>query len=246
MSGRPVEGARVVSVDRPGIGRSTDVNGRTLSSAAADVGALADQLGVERFAVLGHSAGGPYAAACAAVLGDRVRALGIACGFAPMDRAGATAGTNRRMAKAAPMLRRMPWMARLATSSLPKQYAKDPAKAFEKQFGRDLPACDAQALRSDEVRQALLDAAVEATRQGAKPLAVEMQLTFSRPWDIDLASITAPTHLWYGSDDTITPPQMGSYLASQIPQSTVTVFEGEGHMAAFEHWREIITALTAS
>jgi pimeloyl-ACP methyl ester carboxylesterase len=39
---------------------------------------------------------------------------------------------------------------------------------------------------------------------------------------------------------------MGSYLASQIPDATVTVFEGEGHMAAFEHWTEIITALTAS
>ena len=243
LTGRPVDGARVVSVDRPGVGRSTDVPSRTLSSGAADVEALADQLGLERFAVLGHSAGAPYAAACAAALGDRVRSLGIACGFAPMDRDDATAGMSRRMTQGASMLRRMPWMARLVTSSLPRRYAKDPAKAFEKQFGRDLPECDRQALRDDQARQRLLDAAVEATRQGARPLAVEMQLTFSRPWDIDLSAITASTQLWYGSDDTLTPPAMGRYLAARIPRATLTMFEGEGHMAAFEHWSEIITAL---
>jgi pimeloyl-ACP methyl ester carboxylesterase len=175
-----------------------------------------------------------------------VRALGIACGFAPMNRDGATVGMNRRMAKAVPMLRRMPWMARLAASSLPKQYAKDPEQAFEKQFGRDLPECDRRALRDDDARRALLDAAVEATRQGAKPLAVEMQLTFSRPWDVDLTAISAPTHLWYGADDTLTPPQMGEYLASQIPRASLAVFDGEGHMAAFDHWPEIVTALTSA
>src|SRR5690348_9278764 len=63
LTGRPVDGARVLSIDRPGIGRSTAMPGRTLSSAATDVGVLAEQLGIERFAVCGHSAGGPYAAA---------------------------------------------------------------------------------------------------------------------------------------------------------------------------------------
>jgi pimeloyl-ACP methyl ester carboxylesterase len=246
LTGREVGGARVLAVDRPGIGRSTAVPHRTLSSTAADVGALVDLLGVERFAVLGHSAGGPYAAACAAVLGDRVRALGIACGFSPMDRADATSGMNRRMASAVPMLRRLPWLARLVTSGLPKQYEKDPEKAFEKQFGRDLPECDREALRETEVRQRLLDAAVEATRQGARPLAEEMQLTFSRPWNLDLAAITAPTHLWYGADDTLTPPAMGRYLAERIPHANITVFNGEGHMAAFNHWSTIIATLVAS
>src|SRR5262245_52878083 len=89
LTGRAVDSVRVLSVDRPGIGRSTNVAHRTLAQEAADVAALADALGIDRFAVLGHSAGGPYALACAALLADRVHALGIACGFAPMDRPGA-------------------------------------------------------------------------------------------------------------------------------------------------------------
>lgn len=37
-----------------------------------DVAALADALGIDRFVVAGHSAGGPYAVACAALLLERV------------------------------------------------------------------------------------------------------------------------------------------------------------------------------
>src|SRR5690348_15789794 len=102
LTGRPAPGARVITIDRPGIGGSTAWPGRTLLDWPADVAAVADHLGLDRFAVLGHSGGGPYAAACAARLGDRVSALGIACGFAPFGRPGATEGMNPRMAKAVP------------------------------------------------------------------------------------------------------------------------------------------------
>jgi pimeloyl-ACP methyl ester carboxylesterase len=235
--------ARVVTIDRPGIGGSSPAPKRRVVDWPDDVVAVADVLGVDRFAVLGHSGGSPYAAACAYALGDRVRALGIACGFAPMDRDGATEGMHARMAKAMPMLRRAPWMARLACSSLPRQYARNPQKAFEKQFGRDLPECDRRALQDAGAHRLLLDAAVESTRQGSQPLALEMQLLFARPWGFDPAAITTPTHLWYGSDDTLTPPQMGEYLHGRIAGSTLEVFADEGHMALFTHWREIVDAL---
>ncbi|MCA0304914.1 MAG: alpha/beta hydrolase, partial [Proteobacteria bacterium] len=56
----------VIGIDRPGIGRSTPQPGRSLGQWADDVTALADSLGVARFAVTGWSEGGPYALACAA------------------------------------------------------------------------------------------------------------------------------------------------------------------------------------
>ena len=58
----------------------TDADGRVL---AADVAALADHLGVDRFAVQGLSAGGPYALAVAALLGDRVAACAAVCSHWP-------------------------------------------------------------------------------------------------------------------------------------------------------------------
>jgi pimeloyl-ACP methyl ester carboxylesterase len=65
-------GLRWVSYDRPGYGGSGPHDGRTVASAAADVAAIADALGIGRFAVLGHSGGGPHALACAALLPERV------------------------------------------------------------------------------------------------------------------------------------------------------------------------------
>jgi pimeloyl-ACP methyl ester carboxylesterase len=47
-------GLRWVSYDRPGYGGSDPREGRTVASAAADVAAVADSLGIGRFAVLGH------------------------------------------------------------------------------------------------------------------------------------------------------------------------------------------------
>jgi pimeloyl-ACP methyl ester carboxylesterase len=132
-------GVRLLTLDRPGCGASDIQPGRTLLDLARDVQQLADALGITSFAVLGHSAGGPYALACALAFPDRVAAVGVACGFAPMDRPGATEGMRPDMARGMPTLRRMPWLARLFASSLPRQFQRDPAKAFEAQFGTGLP-----------------------------------------------------------------------------------------------------------
>jgi hypothetical protein len=49
-------GLRLVSYDRPGFGGSTAQPGRRVTDAGADVTAIADQLGVDRFAVWAHQA----------------------------------------------------------------------------------------------------------------------------------------------------------------------------------------------
>ncbi len=85
---------RIIAADRPGIGLSDRRPGRTLANWADDVRTLADSLGLERFAVLGISGGGPYAIACAARLADRLTAAGTIGGLAPLDRPGATAGMS--------------------------------------------------------------------------------------------------------------------------------------------------------
>jgi pimeloyl-ACP methyl ester carboxylesterase len=55
-------GIRWVSHDRPVYGGSAPQPGREVASAAADVASIADALGIERFAVMGHSGGGPRSA----------------------------------------------------------------------------------------------------------------------------------------------------------------------------------------
>jgi pimeloyl-ACP methyl ester carboxylesterase len=115
-------GVRLLTLDRPGCGASDLRPGRTLLDVGDDVRQLADALGVVRFAVLGHSAGGPYALACGRALPDRVAAVGVVCGFAPMDRPGAADGMRPDMAGAMATVRRMPWLARPFASSLSRQF----------------------------------------------------------------------------------------------------------------------------
>ena len=69
-------GVRMVPYDRPGYGRSDPHLGRSVADAAADIAAIADELGLERFAVVGGSGGAPHALACGALLGDRVVRVG--------------------------------------------------------------------------------------------------------------------------------------------------------------------------
>ena len=70
-------GVHLVAVDRPGFGRSDLQPGRRLVDWPLDVAELADALGIDRFAVAGYSAGGPYAVACAALIGERVTRAGL-------------------------------------------------------------------------------------------------------------------------------------------------------------------------
>jgi pimeloyl-ACP methyl ester carboxylesterase len=77
-------GVRLVCFDRPGYGGSTPAP-FGLASIAADAHAIADELGVARFATLGMSGGGPGALAAAAVPGGRVIRGGIASGTGPIQ-----------------------------------------------------------------------------------------------------------------------------------------------------------------
>ena len=76
-------GVRMLVHDRPGYGGSTRQMGRRVADAAEDARALADALGWEQFAVHGHSGGGPYALACAALLPERVTRCAVGAGTAP-------------------------------------------------------------------------------------------------------------------------------------------------------------------
>ncbi len=81
-------GIRLIGYYRPAYGGSSERSGRDVASAAFDVERIADRLGVKRFAVMGHSGGGPHALACAALLPERVVGAVSIAGLAPPDAQG--------------------------------------------------------------------------------------------------------------------------------------------------------------
>ena len=239
-------GIRLITVDRPGFGLSDFQPHRTLLDWPRDVVQLADRLELERFAVLGHSGAGPHTLACAYQLPERLTAIGVASGFAPMDRPNGLDNLSKEMRQGVQMFRQMPWMARLAFASLPRQYRRNPEQAFEKQFGHLMPSSDRAVMDNPAVKANHLEGAAEALRQGARGLAHEALLFMGRSWGFSPADIRAKVWLWYGDADPIVPPQMGQYLAQVIPNSHFTLYPGEGHMLHITHWTEILATLAHS
>jgi pimeloyl-ACP methyl ester carboxylesterase len=234
-------GARVITADRPGIGASDPDPRASLLSVAADLQALADALELDRFAVVGHSGGGPYALALAHRAADRVTRVAIAAGFAPFDRPGAYAGMTPRMRGFARLLRAAPWLAGPFLRSAPRRFRADAEKAFAQQFGELCPA-DQRALADPATHANLLAAATEALAQGSAGVAGEARTLFGRPWGFPPSEVRCPVALWYGTDDTLVPPQMGEYLHAAIAGSSLTVLPGEGHTLYVAHWAELLGA----
>ncbi|HEY1077959.1 MAG TPA: alpha/beta hydrolase [Fontimonas sp.] len=70
-------GLRLIAVDRPGYGHSTPTRQSGFQAFAQDVLELADALQLDRFGVVGMSAGGPHALHLAALAGSRVVGVGL-------------------------------------------------------------------------------------------------------------------------------------------------------------------------
>ncbi len=75
---------RIIGVDRPGIGSSTPYLYPDIRDWTYDLELLAEVLGIDTMRVIGLSGGGPYALAAGAALPDRVHAVGVLGGVAPM------------------------------------------------------------------------------------------------------------------------------------------------------------------
>ncbi|MCP4936236.1 MAG: alpha/beta hydrolase, partial [bacterium] len=98
--------ARIIAPDRPGYGLSDFTRHRKIADWSEDVVALADALKIERFAVLGISGGGPYAAACAFGIRERLVKVGIVCGMGPPNAPGVADGVSWSIPGAPAIIRR--------------------------------------------------------------------------------------------------------------------------------------------
>ncbi|STS10871.1 Proline iminopeptidase [Gordonia bronchialis] len=78
-----LNGIRLIGLDRPGVGSSTPHRYANVAGFASDLTSVLDALGVDEFAVIGLSGGGPYALAAAHAMPERVVAAGILGGVAP-------------------------------------------------------------------------------------------------------------------------------------------------------------------
>jgi len=237
------KGLRVIAPDRPGYGLSDFKPRRSIPDWASDVSELAGRLGLEKFAVLGVSGGGPYAAACAGQLPDRLTAAGMVCSVAPLEAPDATKGMVGLTRWLLFFARHAPWLAqKLAGTFLMAIWGKG-EQPIPPQIEARLSETDQRALSNPDLRQMLTDSSIEALRRGVAGAAWD-GLLYSRPWGFRLQEIRARVHLWQGERDVIVPAAMGHYLARMIPHCEAKFYPEDGHFSlAFSRMEEIVEAL---
>lgn len=215
-------GIRWVSYDRPGYGGSTPRPDRDVASAARDVAAAADALGVGSFAVMGHSGGGTHALAPAALLGDRV--LGVVsispvapfgtsgldwfAGMAPGGEASLRAAAAGRRAKEA--------------------HEADAAQVPEGEVDFGFVPADEQAFSGP---WGWLGSVVGPALAAGPAALIDDDLAYVTGWGFDPAGIAAPTLVVHGGADRIVPAAHGEWVAGAIPGAELWLQPDDGHIS---------------
>jgi pimeloyl-ACP methyl ester carboxylesterase len=234
-------GMRIIAPERPGFGLSTFQPNRTLIDWASDMAELANHLGLKHFGVAGISGGGPYAAACAALLPSRVTATALINPVGPLcpPEAPEKIGTARYV-----VFRLLPriniamkgifWLDRLLFLNAP-----DSVYGLLK---RRACAADKRILRRPEIRRNFLDSVSEGLRPGIRGIMQEMRI-FCKPWNLPFDAVKAPVLLWQGTHDQNVPVAASLHLASLIPGCELRPIEGAGHYWIFEQIEEVLKAI---
>ncbi|MBP2704049.1 alpha/beta hydrolase [Microbispora sp. RL4-1S] len=233
-------GIRLISFDRPGYGCSDRMKGRAVADVAADVAAIADALGVCRFAVVGRSGGAPHALACAALLPDRLTRAAALVGLAPRGAEGldwfeGMAESNvveYRFAQAA----RRAVASRLASAA--EQIRADPASKVVG-LSQQVPESDRRVVADHGIRRMLVRTFAEGLRDSADGW-VDDVLAFCGEWGFDPAAIGTPTLLWHGENDIFSPVSHTRWLGERIPTATLKVERGKAHFGAFDVLPKVI------
>lgn len=233
---------RLIAPDRPGFGKTDFIEGvTTLENWPNDVAALADSLGIDKFAIFGPSGGGPYALACAWKIPARLTSLGIYASVGPLlpetvDNLNPTTHALWKNAPKAPKLLRLQlklfaWLAR----KFPKWYAKMIMVEFSETDIKDYERLEvAEWIEADRN---------EGYRQ--KGVGMWYDATLPANWPIPLNEIRTKVHLWQGEQDFTVPLAMGQYMAKKIPNCKATFVKGAGHFWIFEHMAEILEELVS-
>jgi pimeloyl-ACP methyl ester carboxylesterase len=224
-------GLRHLTYSRPGYVESDRQPGRTIADCVADLVAIADQLGIERFYVTGQSGGGPHSLACAALLPDRVWSASSTAGVAPYDADG------------------LDWLAGMGQENL-DEFAAQQAGDEELIAFLEETAEQYRHLSGEQVLAALGDLIADAdkavlTGEFAEHVARGVQDALAggiwgwfdddqavvADWGFDLGAIEVPVTIWQGDDDRMVPFAHGRWLAEHVAGAKARLLEGEGHLS---------------
>jgi len=208
---------QVATYDRRGSGDSDRPDeGYGLDEQVGDLLAVADDLGWERFDLVGHSMGGFIAMAFAVRYPERVRRLGLIA-TAPYRTTRSDFGVG----------------VFITGDGRPPRWD---ARGIKRAVELLIPEPDASWLRMEMERTIPETSDPEQARKTFAAFdGVDL-----RP---DLHRLQAPTRILHGALDTVVPTEIGHKLCAEIPDAEFVVLDGLGHMLMVTGARAVNLAL---
>jgi pimeloyl-ACP methyl ester carboxylesterase len=232
---------RVIAPDRPGVGLSSRRDAYTVADYPAMVGALADKLKLDRFAVWGYSGGGPYAVACAALLPDRVTRAAVTAGMGEVGVWAEPADFEQTDRQLLALTTKAPAVARAILNVAAFVARRAPTTAL-KSFEKQLIPADLEVAATLGPPDETIALFTRAFLRGAHGVVADYR-ALAHDWGVTFDGIVAPFNVFHGDADSMVPLRHGEELVARIPSAQLTVWRGEGHLGTITHAGEVLDAL---
>jgi pimeloyl-ACP methyl ester carboxylesterase len=232
---------RIITIDRPGHGLSDFNPSGTILSFAQDVKQLVNHLNIDKFSVVGMSAGSPFALGIAYSFPQNIDNTSIISGFAPYTKESKQFLTKDVKAMLG-LAKTFPFILKLMLKFQARQLKSNPKKAL-KGFLKIMSAPDQEELKKEAVMNIIEIMFAEAFRNGSEGVAYEISKLLVRDWRFNLSEIKVPVTFWQGKKDNNVPFQWAKLMQNEIPNAKLNTFSDEGHLIIFNHALEIFTNL---
>lgn len=236
---------RLICPERPGMGLSDYMKGRTILDWTDDVLELASALTLDKFAVIGGSGGAPYALACAYKIPNRLTSCVVAGGLGPYQLS--KSELDRRNRYLLFIARYFPWSFRILLWLMIGRNLDNDAwweKNYEKLISM-LPPPDQQLVSDPLIKERMILKTREAYRGGTKGPTHDFKL-YAKSWGFQLEDISPKVRvlLFHGELDTSVPVTIARSVSERIPNCETKFFAEEGHLSVWiNRFSEIIKSL---
>jgi pimeloyl-ACP methyl ester carboxylesterase len=234
-------GVRLITVDRPGYGRSAAAPQRRILDWPTDIEQLITALGIDHFGLLGHSSGGPYALACALAMPQRITRMALVSSVVPLDEVPAAwAALDDDERQLVELARNQPDQAAAAIADAAGWLVDQP----ERFLTLPRPEPDAQLLKDPAVQSMYLAMLREAIRHGLAGY-VSDEVLERRPWGFQLGDVHSQVTVWHGGKDGYIPLAHAEALAALLPRSGTNFHANQAHGLIISSWAAILAELTS-
>lgn len=230
---------RVIGIERPGTGSSTGHLYEQVVDFVDDVVVVLDELGIDRFAAVGLSGGGPFVLACAAKLKERMTTGVVLGGVAPTRGADSVFSHMLALTLASDVLAAIRRPIGAAFGAMVKATSPIGRQMIDAFFFLEWGDRKLMTEKPDMKGQLIADL-VDAARRGGLRAPLDDLTLFGRHWGFELSEVKVPITFFGGTSDVIVPYMHAERQAKRVAGARLRTVPGTGHFAGYTEVDQVV------